>query len=186
MKTSPFNGIALFKRSRCEPDPLTRDEFLRMVNACATQELKNIWLLAVYTGVRHGELVSLAWEDIDLKAGTMMIRRNHTLTKEFTLPKTEAGTDSIINVIQPDIDVLKSKAEITRLGKQYQVEVKLREYGRTDVHPCTFVFNPKKGVRNGRAGHHYAVGSINQSWDSQSQSIPVQTHLSMLVDSCRC
>jgi integrase len=39
----------------------------------------------------------------------MMIRRNHTLTKEFTLPKTEAGTDRIINLIQPAIDVLKSR-----------------------------------------------------------------------------
>ena len=137
-----------------------------MINACAHQQLKNMWSLAVYTGVRHGELVSLAWEDIDLKAGTMMIRRNHTLTKEFTLPKTEAGTDRIINLIQPAIDVLKSQAELTRLGKQYQVEVKLREYGRTDVHPCTFVFNPQMASRNGRAGHHYAVGSINQSWEA--------------------
>lgn len=160
VKVSPFNGIALLKRSRCEPDSLTRDEFVRMVNACTTQQLKNMWSLAVYTGVRHGELVSLAWEDIDLKAGTMMIRRNHTLTKEFTLPKTEAGTDRIINLIQPAIDVLKSQAQLTRLGKQYQVEVKLREYGRTDVHPCTFVFNPQIGLRKGRAGHHYAVGSL--------------------------
>ncbi|MDF3686447.1 site-specific integrase, partial [Enterobacter hormaechei] len=96
VKVNPFNGIALLKRSRCEPDPLTREEFVRMINACAHQQLKNMWSLAVYTGVRHGELVSLAWEDIDLKAGTMMIRRNHTLTKEFTLPKTEAGADRII------------------------------------------------------------------------------------------
>lgn len=100
----------------------------------------------MYTGVRHGELVSLAREDIDLKAGTMMTRRNHTLTKEFTLPKTDAGTDRVINLIQPTIDVLKSQSELTRLGKQYQNEVKLRGYGR--------------------AGHHYAVGSINKSWEA--------------------
>ena len=164
-RTNPFTGIAMLKRSRCEPDPLTREEFVRMVNACAHQQLKNMWSLAFYTGVRHGELVSLAWEDIDLKAGTMMIRRNHTLTKEFTLPKTEVGTDRIINLIQPAIDVLTNQTELTRLGKQYQVEVKLREYGRTDVHPCTFVFNPQSASRS-RAGHHYAVGSINQSWEA--------------------
>ena len=80
--------------------------------------------------------------------------------------ENEAGTDRIINLIQPAIDVLKSQAELTRLGKQYQVEVKLREYGRTDVHPCTFVFNPQIASGNGRAGHHYAVGSINQSWEA--------------------
>ena len=32
---------------------------------------------------------------------------------------------------------------MTVLGKQYQVEVQLREYGRTVIHDCTFVFNPQ-------------------------------------------
>lgn len=121
-----------------------------------------------------------------------MIRRNHKLTKQFTLPKTEAGTDRIINLIQPANDVLKSQAELTRLGKQYQVEAKLREYGRTDVHPCTFVFNPQTGSRNGPAGNHYAVGSINQSWRQQcgAPGFGIAEHTSpdrcMLVVDYRC
>ncbi|WP_312077201.1 site-specific integrase [Leclercia sp.] len=165
IKVNPFAGIAPLKKSRTEPDPLTREEFIRMIDACRHQQLKNMWSLAVYSGVRHGELVALAWEDIDLKAGTMTIRRNHTLTKEFTLPKTDAGTNRVINLIQPAIDVLKNQAELTRLGRQYQIEVKLREYGRSETHPCTFVFNPQIVTRNGRAGHHYAVGSVNQIWE---------------------
>lgn len=166
IKANPFSGISPLKKSRTEPDPLTRDEFVRMIDACKHQQLKNMWSLAVYTGVRHGELVALAWEDIDLKAGTMIIRRNHTLTKEFTLPKTNAGTDRVINLIQPAINVLKNQAELTRLGKQYEIEVKLREYGRSEKHPCTFVFNPQIVTRYGRAGHYYAVGSVNQIWES--------------------
>ncbi|KEA54633.1 integrase [Mangrovibacter sp. MFB070] len=163
---NPFSGISPMKKSRTEPDPLTREEFTRLIDACRHQQIKNMWSLAVYTGIRHGELVALAWEDIDLKAGTMVIRRNHTLTKEFTLPKTEAGTNRVINLIKPAIDVLKSQAEMTRLGKQYQVEVVLREYGRSEVHPCTFVFNPQIVTSNGLAGHHYAVGSVNQIWET--------------------
>ncbi|MGL4725676.1 MAG: tyrosine-type recombinase/integrase [Scandinavium sp.] len=166
IRTNPFSGITPLKKARAEPDPLTRDEFVRLIEACRHQQLKNMWSLAVYTGVRHGELVSLAWEDIDLKAGTMTIRRNHTLTKEFTLPKTDAGTDRVVHLIQPALDVLRNQAELTRLGKQYQIEVKLREYGRTEIHPCTFVFNPQIGTHNSLAGHHYAVGSINQSWEA--------------------
>lgn len=166
IKSNPFSGISALKKSKVDPDPLTRDEFMRLIDSCHHQQQKNMWSLAVYTGVRHGELVSLAWEDIDLKAGTMMIRRNHTLTKEFTLPKTEAGTNRVINLIQPAIDVLRNQAEMTRLGKQYEVEVKLREFGRTEMHPCTFVFNPQIATRNSLAGHHYAVGSINQSWET--------------------
>lgn len=166
IKKNPFDGIDFLKKAKAVPDPLTRDEFVRLMDACYNQQIRNFWSLAVYTGMRHGELCGLAWEDIDLKAGTLMVRRNHTLTKEFTLPKTDAGTDRVIHLIQPAIDVLKSQAEMTRLGKQHQVEVKLREYGRTTTHSCTFVFNPQATVTNGIAGHHYAVGSVAQSWES--------------------
>jgi integrase len=166
ISATPFTGIAQLKKSRPEPDPLTRDEFVRLIDAFHHQQLRNMWSLAVYTGVRHGELVALAWEDIDLKIGTMVIRRNHTLTKEFTLPKTSAGTDRVIHLIKPAIDILKKQAEMTRLGKQHLIEVKLREYGRAETHPCTFVFNPQVTSRNRLAGHHYAVGSVNQMWET--------------------
>lgn len=94
--------------------------------------------------MRHGELVSLAWEDIDLKAGTITIRRNYTKLGEFTLPKTEASTNRVVHLIQPAISVLKNQAEMTRLGKQHHIKVQLREYGRSVNHECTFVFNPRR------------------------------------------
>jgi integrase len=48
-----------------------------------------------------------------------------------------------VHLIKPAIDALRNQAEMTRLGKQYQIEVQLREYGRTAIHDCTFVFNPQ-------------------------------------------
>ncbi|HAT1683530.1 TPA: site-specific integrase [Klebsiella oxytoca] len=166
IETNPFNRISPLKKARAKPDPLTREEFVRLINACQHQQTKNLWSLAVYTGLRHGEIAALAWEDIDLKAGTMTIRRNYTKLGEFTLPKTDAGTDRVIHLIQPAIDALKSQAEFTRLGKQYQIDVKLREYGRVDQHACTFVFNPQVARSSNRSGYHYAVGSIGATWDS--------------------
>jgi integrase len=150
ISVNPFNGIKPLKRARIEPDPLTRDEFVRFIDACKHQQTKNLWSIAVYTGLRHGELVSLAWEDIDLKAGTMTIRRNYTKLGDFTLPKTEAGTDRVVHLIKPAIDALRNQAEMTRLGRQYQVEVQLREYGRTvftTVHLCSILSWLKKWWR---------------------------------------
>ena len=95
-----------------------------------------------------------------------MVRRNLTQVNEFTLPKTDAGTDRVIRLIQPAIDTLRSQAELTRLGIQYEVEVKLREYGRSVMHPCTFVFNPQFTKKGDLAGHHYAVNSISPIWDT--------------------
>jgi len=163
---NPFNGIKPLKRARVEPDPLTRDEFVRFIDACKHQQTKNLLSIAVYTGLRHGELVSLAWEDIDLKAGTMTIRRNYTKLGDFTLPKTEAGTDRVVHLIKPAIEALRDQAEMTRLGRQYQIEVQLREYGRKAIHDCTFVFNPQLVKKSGNVGYLYKADSVGDSWDA--------------------
>lgn len=140
LDVNPFSSIRPLKKSKAEPDPLTRDEFSRFISACPNRQTRNLWMLAFYTGVRHGELVSLAWEDVDLKAGTLTVRRNLTSRGMFTLPKTDAGTDRVIHLVGPALSALKDQAELTRLGKQHLTEVRLREYGRTTTHPCTFLF----------------------------------------------
>lgn len=96
--------------------------------------------------VHTGELCALGWEDIDLKNGTMMIRRN--LAKDrFTVPKTQAGTNRVIHLIKPAIDALRSQMTLTRLSKEHIIDVHLREYGRTEKHKCTFVFQPEVSAR---------------------------------------
>ncbi|ELY2765897.1 DUF3596 domain-containing protein [Cronobacter malonaticus] len=166
IEANPFDGIKPLKKARAEPDPLTRDEFIRLIDACRHQQTKNLWSLAVYTGMRHGELAALAWEDIDLKAGTITIRRNYTKLGDFTLPKTQASTNRVIHLIQPAISVLKNQAEMTRLGTQHRIDVQLREYGRTESQDCTFVFNPQLVRRCKHVGYFYKVDSIGDSWDA--------------------
>ncbi|KFC06945.1 phage integrase [Trabulsiella guamensis ATCC 49490] len=163
---NPFEGLPSLKKAKVEPDPLSREEFNRLIEACYHQQTKNFWSLAVYTGMRHGELCGLAWEDIDLRAGTLTVRRNYTQMKEFNLPKTDAGTDRVIQLTQPAINVLRNQAELTRLGQPQQIEVKLREYGRASTHSCSFVFNPQITDCTKRSGFHYAVSSINRTWES--------------------
>ncbi|EFD7480960.1 tyrosine-type recombinase/integrase, partial [Escherichia coli] len=66
---NPFKGISPLKESRTIPDPLSREEFIRLIDACRNQQAKNLWCVSVYTGIRPGELCALGWEDIDLKNG---------------------------------------------------------------------------------------------------------------------
>lgn len=166
LSVSPLSSIPPLKKARAVPDPLSRDEFTRFALACRNRQVRNLWTLAIYTGVRHGELVSLAWEDVDLKAGTLTVRRNLTSLGEFTLPKTEAGTDRVIHLLEPAREALRDQAELTRMGKQYLTEVKLREYGRTSSHPCTFLFTPQLTRSGVKSGHHYAVGALSTMWTS--------------------
>jgi integrase len=53
-----------------------------------------LFLAAVMTGMRKGELVALRWRDVDFTAGRVRVRRNYTCG-EFGTPKTRRSTRSI-------------------------------------------------------------------------------------------
>jgi len=163
--SSPFNSIAPLRKSRAEPDPLTRDEYHRMLNACPSEQIRNLWVLALHTGMRHGEICALAWEDIDTKNWTITVCRNIAIKDHFTPPKTESG-NRVIYLTDPAIDALKNQMSYTRMGSQHHIEVHLREFGwvRTDL--CTFVFVPRLTARNGHGGDWYAPGSFGATWNS--------------------
>lgn len=165
IESNPMAKIQPLRMSRVEPDPLTKDEFYRVISACKSRQDANIWSLAVYTGMRHGELCALAWEDIDLVKGTITVRRNFTQVGEYTLPKTESGTNRVINLIDPALTILRDQAELTRLGKKQKVTVVLREYKRKEIHDCTFVFDPSKNMLNGLHGISYCVGALGRKWN---------------------
>lgn len=55
---------------------------------------KPLFLAAVMTGMRKGELVALRWRDVDFTAGRVRVRRNYTCG-EFGTPKTRRSTRSI-------------------------------------------------------------------------------------------
>jgi len=47
--------------------------------------------VAVYTGLRLGELLGLQWRDVDFEAGVLHVRRQYTVSGELAPPKTRKG-----------------------------------------------------------------------------------------------
>lgn len=50
-------------------DPLSGDEARQLLAATAGDRLHALWRLAIITGYRQGELLGLAWDDVDLVGG---------------------------------------------------------------------------------------------------------------------
>lgn len=171
---NPVDGISPMKKDKNEPDPLTKDEFIRLIDVACHPQIRNFFSLAVYSGMRHGELCALAWEDIDLVAGTITVRRNLTALGDFCKPKTVSG-ERVINLIDPAIQTLRDQMAITRMRKPNQVNVLGREHRKREREELTFVFCSDVTSRGGTGGVHYSVMSVNGMWKNLCQRSRIRT-----------
>jgi len=60
--------------------------------------LEALYVLAIHTGLRQGELLGLKWDDVDFEDGSLQVRRTLTITKSgpvFTAPKTTSSRRSV-------------------------------------------------------------------------------------------
>jgi integrase len=70
--------------------PLTRDQARAFLDGIRGDRLEALYVTALGTGLRQGELLALRWQDIDLERGELTVR--HTLgrfTRELAPTKTE-------------------------------------------------------------------------------------------------
>jgi integrase len=82
------------RQSRNEIPTLTREQVRIFLSSAKGDRLEALYLLAIHTGLRQGELLGLKWSDIDLDRGTLQVRRILSAAKEgprFTTPKSNQG-----------------------------------------------------------------------------------------------
>ena len=77
---------------RREITPLTPEQARRLIETSVEDRYRALWITALGTGLRQGELLALRWEDVDLKAGRLWVR--HTL----------ANVDGTLTLLGPKTD----------------------------------------------------------------------------------
>ncbi len=95
------NPAATVEMPRLEPfegRPLTAVEARALLAATRGDRLGPLWRLAIDTGLRESELLGLAWDDVDLEAGTIaVVHQLYRAGGEWRLvrPKTGAKRDRL-------------------------------------------------------------------------------------------
>jgi integrase len=85
--------------TRHEITPLTPEQARVLIESAVADRHRALWLTALGTGLRQGELLALRWEDVDLEEGRLRVR--HSLANvdcELTLqePKTNRSRRSLV------------------------------------------------------------------------------------------
>ena len=72
---------------RKEVKPMTPAEVAALLSAASGNRLEALYVAAVHTGLRRGELLGLKWSDVDLETGTLSVQRSLDKDGTFNPPK---------------------------------------------------------------------------------------------------
>lgn len=159
---APYENLKTLKVSKSDPDPLMIQEYRDFLAAISIR-FSYIWIVAVHTGLRHGEMCALAWEDVDLETGEIHVCRNLTARGLFVPPKTRAGTRTI-TLLQPALEALREQYRLTGSSNKTEITFHHREHGKTETQSVRFVFAP--GAQSRKDGPYFSKHSFSYSWIS--------------------
>jgi integrase len=107
--------------------PLSADQAKALLTAAKGERFEGLYVLAIITGMRLGELLGLQWRDVDVEAGILQVR--HTLVPtptgwQLAEPKT-ARSRRRITLTTSAVEALRhhrsrQAAERLRLGRAWQ------------------------------------------------------------------
>lgn len=120
-------GIRLPRGKKKVIRPLSPEEARTLLDAAHGDRLEALYVLAVSTGLREGEILALRWEDVDLEV--VVLRVSWTLTREggkvsLGPPKTKNSrrtvslTDGAVEALRAHLT--RQLEEMERVGSLYR------------------------------------------------------------------
>ena len=92
-----------------EVTPLSQDQARSLLAAARSDRLEALYTVALHCGLRQGELLGLKWEDVDLNAGKLSIRRTLSETREgFKYEPPKSGKGRSVKLSQRATEALRS------------------------------------------------------------------------------
>ena len=92
--------VSLPREVRYTPHTLTKEEAVQLMQAARDHPLESLVVLALTTGMRHGEIAALRWRAMNLEARTVRVERTVTFISGHGYiegePKTEKSQRTIL------------------------------------------------------------------------------------------
>lgn len=103
LSRNPAESVDPPRRERREMQVLDIGDVQAFLEAARGTRYYALWVVAVTTGLRRGEMLGLRWQDIDMEAGTLAIRQTLVCLRGRMIIQPRAKTDrSLRTVSLPD------------------------------------------------------------------------------------
>ena len=75
IRDNPSSACVLPKVLRAEIRPLDQEQIKQFIKETEKDEYKNLFVIALFTGMRQGELLGLTWDCVDFDAGVILVKQ---------------------------------------------------------------------------------------------------------------
>lgn len=136
----PTEGLTVTLPDPEEADPFDRKE-IRDILGTPTEKQQEINLaqFMIWAGPRVSEAIALAWEDVDLKAGTVKFCRSQ-VRGHYKVTKTRRSTREV-RLLKPALDAILAQLRFTGKGSPVEVNVTARDNKTVRKQKVHFVFH---------------------------------------------
>jgi integrase len=80
---------------RPEVSPFSPEQVKALLEAAKSERLHGLFVVAIHTGLRRGELLALRWSDVDLEAGKLPVHRSLAADGSFNPPKRKSSRRTV-------------------------------------------------------------------------------------------
>jgi integrase len=89
INTNPAQGLKLPQRDAKETKALSPEQVGALLEGAREDRLEALYVVALHTGLRRGELLALRWNDVDFEKGTIRVDESLDQHGAFHAPKRE-------------------------------------------------------------------------------------------------
>ena len=135
---NPCVGIKRIKIPEKQPKFFTEDELEKLLSVTENQDIKDLTIFAVNTGLRQMELLTLQWDQINFRDKLVTLDNRNHLTKSKRIRTIPLNNNSMQIIIEREVNK-KSEFVFTYLNAkltQDQVSKVFKKYVRkADINP---------------------------------------------------
>ena len=157
---NPSDHVKLPKVKKPDLKPLMDDDVRRFLDAIKGDPFERLFIVDLFSGLRQSEILGLQWNDVDLKNGTLTVRRQlqkaHDTSGYIFLDETKNGKERIAAIAPSIVKVLRQQ-------RAYQTECQLASGGLwSNRHNLVFTDELGNPLKHRTVYNHFkkAVASI--------------------------
>ena len=119
LSRNPADACKMPKVTKPEIKPLEPVEIARLLKEAEQDDYCNLFIVAMFTGMRQGELLGLAWECVDFKSGIITVKQQlQCKDGNYFLETPKSGKNRTILPAPIVMDALRNQLEWQQKGQE--------------------------------------------------------------------